>query len=531
MKRQKGELFIWLAAITGMALAAWSSRLGPGVGGDATIYLTSAQNLVKGIGLGLLQPDGSFRLLPYSAPLFPLILSPFAAANLDLTIIARWLNILLFGGLILLVGYTALKQIKGQWYAALPAWLMACSPILLPVYSWAMAEPLTMLLGFGGLALVLHNTDKETAKNSGWLVISGLLLGLSMAARYSAAAFLATGLMICLLWLKAPIKQRLLSALRMGLTGIIPLGIWVVVQLGQTASVSSRSMLTLAEMRERFLFFWPQLNSAILVWALPASFQEAPPYPLWINAILPVFVFVILAILSIWIGRCVGFESGKRLITLLWVFAGTYVGTLLLAYLTTYPPITIDNRMLSPAHVAVIWIVGLLLARLREINHSRGWQVVLILSMLGFVGWYGIRTVRIVQQNAQTGLGYNALAWRQSKVIAALKVIPESQPLVTNETMAILYLTGRVASPVAEIYFDEPVYPFSRYGDGPAGRDPAEADFKSARSLLVVFNTLENQFEPIYGERAEERVKVFLDGLSVVAFGDDGAIYYFPGGQ
>ena len=70
----------------------------------------------------------------------------------------------------------------------------------------------------------------------------------------------------------------------------------------------------------------------------------------------------------------------------------------------------------------------------------------------------------------ETGLGYNAVRWRQSQLIAAIKVIPESQPLVTNETMALLYLTGRVASPVAEIYYDKPVYPFTRYGDGPQGK-------------------------------------------------------------
>jgi hypothetical protein len=113
-------------------------------------------------------------------------------------------------------------------------------------------------------------------------------------------------------------------------------------------------------------------------------------------------------------------------------------------------------------------------------------------------------------------------------LIAAIKVIPESQPLVTNETMAVLYLTGRVSSPVAEIYFDKPVYPFTRYGDGPQGNDPAEAEFKAAKSLLVVFDSLESQFEPIYGEKAAERAKVFVDGLRAVAFGENGVMYYYP---
>jgi hypothetical protein len=516
------------AALTGMTLAVWSTRLGPGVGGDATIYMVSAQNLVKGIGLGLVQPDGSFRLLPYSAPLFPLVLSPFAAANLDLTTVARWLNILLFGGIILLVGLTSLKAINNKWVAALPAWLTACSPVLLPVYSWAMAEPLTMLLGFGGLVQAWANLDEEPSNRIGWLDLSGLLFGLSMAARYSAAAFLAVGLLVCLLWLKFPFKKRILAAFRMGLVGVIPLAAWIIVQLGQTASVSSRSILTLAEMRERFMLFWPQLNSAILVWALPASFQDTPPYPAWINTILPLAILCALGALSFWIMKKDDGRSFQRIITILWIFSGIYTGILLLVYLTTYPPITIDNRMLSPVHMAVIWIAGMLLAAVFTSIKPKIGRFGLALVLLGVVAWYGIRTVRIVQQNAETGLGYNSVTWRDSKVIAALKAIPESQPLVTNETMAILYLTGRIASPVVEIYYDEPVTSFTRYGDGPEGKDPAEAEFKAANSLLVVFNTLENQLQPIYGERSKERADALVKGLRVVAFGDDGAIYYYP---
>ncbi|NMB53734.1 MAG: hypothetical protein GYA15_03455 [Leptolinea sp.] len=523
-----GKKLVWLAAVIGMALAIWSTRLGPGVGGDATIYLTSAQNLVKGIGLGLIQPDGSFRLLPYSAPLFPLLLTPFSALHLDLTAAARWINILLFGGMILLAGFASLRYFENKWQAALPAWLLACSPILLPVYSWAMAEPLTLLPGFGGLVFILTNLDRQPTGRIGWLELSGLLFGLSIAARYSAAAFLAAGMLICLFWMAAPLKKRLLAVLRIGLVGFLPLAIWVLVQFTQTASVSSRSILTLAEMRERFLAFWPQVNSALLVWILPASFQESPPYPQWINMILPLTMIVMLAAVSIFMKKRDMTKSSDRLISTLWIFAAVYVGVLLLVYLTTYPPITIDNRMLSPAHVAVIWIAGLLLAQLTGLKTSHLWQTGVFLLAAASILWYGMRTIRIVQQNAETGLGYNALTWRQSQLIEAIKVLPEDQPLVTNETMALLYLTGRVASPVAEIYFDKPVYPFTRYGDGPAGRDPAEARFKAAESLLVVFDTLESQFSTIYGERAKERADVFVQGLHVAAFGDNGAMYYHP---
>jgi len=528
MKIREEKILVCLAVFVGMALAIWSTHLGPGVGGDATIYLTSAQNLVKGIGLGLVQPDGSFRLLPYSAPLFPLVLAPFAALGLDLTTVARWLNILLFGGLILLIGFTSLWLVGNKKWGIVPAWLIACSPVLLPVYSWAMAEPLTMLLGFGGLALVLKNLETIPTKRFGWLEISGILLGLSAASRYSAAAFLATGLLLCMTRLQIPLRQRLLAAFRMGLVGVIPLAAWIAVQLSQTASVSARTLLTFNEMYFRFLIFWPQLNSALFVWLLPASVQNGQSLVTWIMGCLPVVALILLAVFSAWITRKSPEAVVNRWISALWLFAAIYVGILLLVYLTTYPPITIDNRMLSPAHVAVIWIAGLLLAHYVETNPLKPLKFACLIFMIGAVGWFGVRTLRIVRQNSQTGLGYNSVSWRQSKVIAALKDIPESQPLVTNETMAVLYLTGRVAKPVAEIYFDTPVYPFTRYGDGPAGRDPAEKEFRESHSLLVLFNTLAYQLYPLYGEKTAERVEVFSGGLGVVAFGEDGAIYSHP---
>lgn len=517
-----------LAAFVGFALTLWSTRLGPGVGGDATIYLTSAQNLVKGIGLGLVQPDGSFRLLPYSAPLFPLILSPFAAMGLDLTTVARWLNILLFTGLILLVGLTSLKLTANKWQGLVPTWLLAVSPILLPVYSWAMAEPVTLLLGFGGLAMVLTHLDDEPATRPGWLEVSGLLLGLSMAARYSAAAFLGTGLLLYLLRNKQPFKKRIMSAFRMGMIGIIPIAIWIIMQIGRTDSLSSRSVLSIPEMVFRFTLFWPQLNSALMVWLLPASAQGNPSVLSFVIGLLPAAALAVLAWLSIWLAKKSPEASANRWISALWMFTGIYVAILFLVYLTTYPPITIDNRMLSPAHTAVIWIAGLLLSKLFDLGLVKPMKIAVVIAMFGAVGWFGLRTIRIVQQNSQTGLGYNAVTWRQSQLIPAIKALPESQKLVTNETMAVLYLTGRVAEPVAEIYSDKPVFPFTRYGDGPAGKDTAETEFKQAHSLLIVFDTLESQFKSIYAEKAVERVKVFTDGLRVVASKDIGTMYYYP---
>ena len=61
---------------------------GPGVGGDATIYITSARNLLEGNGLGLINAAGEFRLIPYFPPFYSLVLAFFGLFAIGLFALA-----------------------------------------------------------------------------------------------------------------------------------------------------------------------------------------------------------------------------------------------------------------------------------------------------------------------------------------------------------------------------------------------------------------------------------------------------------
>ena len=64
-------LLLLLPTVIGIWILATSMRQGPGVGGDAAIYITSARNLLTGQGLGRINADGTVRLLPYFPPFYP----------------------------------------------------------------------------------------------------------------------------------------------------------------------------------------------------------------------------------------------------------------------------------------------------------------------------------------------------------------------------------------------------------------------------------------------------------------------------
>jgi len=504
------------------------------VGGDATIYITSARNLVAGKGFGLIDARGEFRLLPYFAPLFPLVLSVFERLGLDLPQAARWLNALLFAGLVLGAGLAVLRLTRLAALGVLAALLAACSPILIPIYSWAMSEPLALLAGFAGLWLALLAARGEARAAAFWG--SALLTGLSFLTRYSSAGFVGAAALGLLLFRPGPLRRRVADALLYGVAAALPTALWMGFVYLQTDAVSSRSVESVAGMAERLASFWPRAGNMLLAWLLPYSWMETPRYPALINRLL---VPAMLLALAAWTGLALragsrqerGWKDDRlRAAGFLLLLAVVYLGVILLVYVTTYPPITIDNRMLSPLHVAVLLLLPLLASLTARLLNGRRWPQMLLLAGLALGAlWFGWRSVRIVDINAQLGLGYSSAEWQGSQTRAAMRaVLPAGTAVVTNEQTALLYLDGITPYPMMEPYQDAPSATFTRFGDGDLEKDDAQRLFREGDAALVLFDTIEAQMEGLYGERTAERVRALTAGLEVLFKGNDGAIYRYP---
>ena len=504
--------------------------LGPGVGGDATIYLTTAGNLAAGEGLVLHEPDGSTRLLPYFPPLYPMILGAFEMVGLPALTASKWLNVLLYAALVVMAGWVIWRRTRQFIPTAWVSLSLALSPLLITVFWWTMSEPLALWLGFAGL-ICLEWALEAPAGRWSWLVGSALLAGLSFLTRYSSIAFVLTGLLMLLsrAWHSKMLVNT--KAFVYGVLAMAPMAIWLVIDLSLTNTVASRSLLSAGEVPARLAQFFPQLGQLLLFWLLPESLISAPPYPADINTILAVGIgmAVIALVVAALRRRNMVQETTPQpgqLSVILAAFIVLFTAVILLTYLSTYPPITIGGRMFSPLHVAVLWLAGLVLpAMLAASGRAR---MLVILALIAFVGLYGLRVMRIVNENKASGLGYNALSWQRSQTIDALRAMPDDTVLVTNETNAILYLTGRVAYPFKEIFSDRPLPIDEPYGRNVPADDPGQALFASGEAELVLFDTIDAQFAPIYGGDAESRLKSLLTGLDVIFEGDDGGIYADP---
>ena len=534
------------AALAGMALVVYATAAGPGVGGDATIYLTSARNLLEGRGLGWIEADGSFRMLPYTPPFYPLALSGVGLFAADLVAGARWLNVALFGLTVFLMGVFFYRFSGQAWLAVLLGGFLALSPVIVNVQVWAMSEPLFLLLGFTGLMLVLEYLERPSLSA---LAGAAVLCGLALLTRYIGVAFAAAGGLALLLWLPragqtAPRRplNRLAAALIFGAIAALPMVIWLAVDFFSTGTVGSRSGQPASAYWQRFLEMGPALEDIYLFWLLPES--VAAQLPGVVRVLLWLVPLAALAGLgwAIW-RRIAGIQktapaalaasdrSAARMAGLFALFIVIYLAVLAVVHIFTYPPVTLASRMLSPVHFAfLVLVVALLHLSLRlMLSAERTGRTVAALAVLGILalaGSYTLRSALVARNYNNTGIGYMAPEWRDAPVLDALRELDPAVPIISNETTAVMFFADRPAYAVQEIFERGIVEPFTVYGQGD---DEAQRVFREEGGALVLFNqTLAEDFAR-YGNRTDERIRTLTAGLIPYYMGEDGAIYFAPG--
>ncbi len=265
---QKNQMSIVLLIIGVIACYAiyettLSTPFGPGFGSDSVTYMESAKNLVAGKGLGLINPDGSFRLLPYTAPFYPLCLSIFVVLGLDLMKAAFWMNALLFGVMVFMLGWGVWRYVRSNLAAILTTALLAFSGILIGMFGWIMSDALSLVLGMGGLLTMIAYLEGDSRKLFYW---SAVLSGLAFLTRYAGAAYCVAGALAIVLLDSKSIKNRLLSGLMYGVISIIPMLIWIVVDLSVAGAVGSRSLQPLDAWLPRFMEVIRALKETMYLW-------------------------------------------------------------------------------------------------------------------------------------------------------------------------------------------------------------------------------------------------------------------------
>ena len=517
-------------ALLAVVLILVSTWRGPGVGGDATVYLTTAHNLLHGAGLGMLDPDGTFRFLSYYPPLFPLTVSALGLTGVDLPAAARWLNALLFGLTVWLTGYALGRATRSPLVGLLAAAALAVSPAAIPQFSWAMSEPLANFLGFLGLACLLWYLEGD--RRWGGLALSAVLCGASNLTRYASLPFLAAGVLGILVLCEGRFWQRMGRAVAYAGIGLIPVAVWEEWDYSHSASLASRSLGGGLGVGAAMMSFWADLRGVILGWFTPQSWLDSFLHSGLLQSGLTLALVAAVIAWVIWALRGRSKPEGGaawRLLALMAIFFAVYLGFILVTYLAITPIIDINQRILLPLHIAAIWMAASLAGlTLKSVENTRRAGIVLSVVALLVCGWFASRSVRIVQQNYTDGLGYYAVSWQDSPTIRQVKALPADEIPVSNDPTAIYFLAGRPAYTLAELRQVIPETTFTRYGDGNWSNDPAQRVFRQKGAALVLFTSVNDDLLALYGDQAAARLKALVQGLTTAYSGADGWIYYYP---
>ena len=183
--------------------------------------------------------------------------------------------------------------------------------------------------------------------------------------------------------------------------------------------------------------------------------------------------------------------------------------------------------MLLPVYAAEFWLIYLLFALFGEYNHSLSRTFIFNTALFLVTAFGCYRGIRIANQNAIDGLGYNSTAWKNSETAAYIRDnIPEDRTIVTNEETALLFLLDRRTWPMHEVYVNEPDPEYYAYeSETGIENDASRRAFREGGAYLVVFDSFEDQMAEIYGDDTRARIDKLFENLHVLFDSDDGTVY------
>ncbi|MDQ6910269.1 MAG: hypothetical protein M3Z84_05725, partial [Actinomycetota bacterium] len=213
-------MLLVLLALAGSATMAFVTRDGPYVSPDAVSYIGTARGLAAGDGFTA--PPGT-PPVGHFAPLYPVALAALDVVGLDPLDGARWLNTLLLGATVLVVGL-ALRRATRKWWPSLAGGLLVVlATDALAYYSSALSDPLFALLSLLGIVALAEYLQ---ARRPALLGAATALVTLALLTRYVGLALVAAGA-VALVYGAGRRWRGVLEAAAFS-TALVPVTAWVI---------------------------------------------------------------------------------------------------------------------------------------------------------------------------------------------------------------------------------------------------------------------------------------------------------------
>ncbi len=427
-----------LAGLAAFALMLWITPFGSGVSPDSTTYLGAAESLLSGNGFSI---DGS--AITHYPPLYPLVLAAASLFTQDPVQASRFLNAILFGLNVALVGLAAYRAARRSLLAGAGAavYFLSSSPLLV-LHSWAWSEPLFVSFVLAGLILL-----SILATRPSWplLMASALCLGGAMLTRYVGIAFLPAACLIVFLGgTGRPFPRRVRDT-----------ATWLAVACGPLGLVLLRNMMLTGSATHRSLVYHPLAVSQYLSIVSSAISNFVAPVSLQIDVraavlgLLAAFLVVELVVLFRRHGGEMDWHSpGLTIPAACLFFSLSYLAGLWLSISFVDAAMPIDARLLSP--VLALLIVGAfsgLWGLSQALKQPLVWWSFLALAALSIYCKIpqAVRNATAIQAS---GLGYTSRQWEGSESVAFIRQLPVEVRVYSNGAEALRFLTAQRAQAI-----------------------------------------------------------------------------------
>ncbi len=524
LKKYYPTIVLGLIAVFGVIVIVYSTKNNPWGFTDAIAYLVSARNFSQGTGLGYFFPNGEFHYLTHYPPVYPLLLGLINYLTSSTVTAARWLDIVLFPGTLILSGLVFFRFSSKKHLGLAAAILIFCFEPMLWMSASAMSEPLFIFLSVAAGWCLLNFLKNGQFR---WLVLAAFTASGCALTRYIGAAWIAAGFAGILLLYPNHFKQRLRAAMIFLTLSILPVILWFAWgYLYADNAVGGRSLnFGLSQIFEQLEPFRGVFITTVWEW-LPLQLLLDKVRYLWRVIALFGGIIAITAGCILTYNRRVERKNEIKdfhIFSLFGMYAAFYTVLITVIYAFSSPKPDIDQRMLLPL------FVGVVIAFLSGINTIASqtpyqrWAVIAlwVVALLSVIEYSPENYQSVMKRPDYAGL--LSPYWQHSPIVAEVAKLPPNTPVISNQPDVLL------------MWADHPAYYFGNFSSdfiqspdpyGMDTNDKYQIIFKNQGAALVVTKDFYASASTKEGLSLERQVTLF-SGLVISDEFEDGVIYYY----
>ncbi len=500
-------LILGLLAGLGTFLVLYATPQGLALSDDSIAYIAGARSILGGDGYRAAWL-ASNKPVTHFPPGFSSVLALVGLSGLDPLRGTRFVNSLLFGTNIFLLGLIGWRMTRSQIAGIVLAFLFLVNASLFRVHTAAMSEPLYIFFTlasflsfsqyFGTQQLVDANAGAGSRTPTSWLFLTAVLTAFAYLTRYAGLALLAT-FGVALILLHDTWRKRLVSAGTF-LAGFIPFALaW-----------SIRNRLLADSATNRTVVYHPITLENIQMGIYNFS-VFLMPFEEWRRALMRIpnffaaLLIFIVSVLLIWMvlkGLKKFFKPATEItevlsfINTLYVFG--YLSSLIVTMTWFDAATKFQLRIVAPVFVSLLIMLAFLGVWLWQKQKTLWRAAVIVLALCIFT--LSVQAMSgTMAQLRKGGQGYASFRWFDSEAMQFLRGLPEGARIYSNQVGPVYLYTGRAGYVLPDLVDAVTGLPRGRYEEGIA---ELQQDVLSGEAVLALFR---------FGAADEDVQSVYMD--------------------